>query len=349
MNIRPTISAPLPYLAMAGSLIFGKKKAERRSIQEMLRFPRTLEFTKEGARFIVLLFVIGFAAINTGNNLLYLVVAMMLSLIVISGLMSESTLRDISVKRTAPRRAYKNSPVALMYSVTNNKKRLNSYSFTIEEVLPEGASFAPAYALKLPARKTSEVFSRCAFSKRGVFTLRAVKVKTRFPFGFFLKGRRMDMEEKIIVYPSITPLKITDVFPGDDSRGGSAPEKGEGTQLYGIRDYEPFEDSRRIHWKASAKAGRLLQKEFERERQKKAVIVLENYGDGDEFFEKAVDDAASMAVHFLKLGFEVGLKTLSSGIPCSSGQAHLERLLYALAVIGPEKTKGRASARIRSL
>ena len=73
----------------------------------MLRFPRTLEFTKEGARFVILLLVIGFAAINTGNNLLYLIVAMMLSLIVVSGLMSESTLRDITVKRTSPPRLQK--------------------------------------------------------------------------------------------------------------------------------------------------------------------------------------------------------------------------------------------------
>jgi len=322
---------------------------ERRSIQEMLRFPRTLEFTKEGARFVILLFVIGFAAINTGNNLLYLIVAMMLSLIVISGLMSESTLRSITVKRTLPRNAYKNSPVTITYSVTNDKKRLNSYSFTVEEVLPAGKAFAPAYVLKLPARNTFDVFSRCEFSKRGVFTLRAVKLKTRFPFGFFLKGRRMDMQGEIIVYPSIIPLERTGLFSGEHAPGDSAAEKGEGTELYGIRDYAAFEDSRRIHWKASAKAGRLLQKEFERERQKKAVVILENYDDDDENFEKAVDTAASLAVRFLKLGFKVGLKTLTQELPCSSGQAHLERLLYRLAVIGPEKTKGRASARIRGL
>ncbi|MEK7313310.1 MAG: DUF58 domain-containing protein, partial [Deltaproteobacteria bacterium] len=125
--------------------------------------------------------------------------------------------------------------------------------------------------------------------------------------------------------------------------------KGEGTQLYGIRDYAAFDDSRRIHWKASAKAARLLQKEFERERQKKAVVILENYDDDGENFEKAVDMAASLAVRFLKLGYSVGLKTLSKELPCSSGQAHLERILYGLAVIGPEKTKGRASARVRGL
>ena len=65
--------------------------------------------------------------------------------------------------------------------------------------------------------------------------------------------------------------------------------------------------------------GRLLQKEFEKGTAKKAVVILENYDDDDEFFEKAVDTAASLAVRFLKLGFEVGLKTLTQELPCSSG------------------------------
>ncbi|TLY20952.1 MAG: hypothetical protein E6K66_09515, partial [Nitrospirae bacterium] len=50
---------------------------------------RSIRLTSEGTRFLLFTFGIGLAAINTGNNLFYLLLAMMLSLIVISGLLSE--------------------------------------------------------------------------------------------------------------------------------------------------------------------------------------------------------------------------------------------------------------------
>src|SRR3970282_3009967 len=121
MGIHPTLSAPLPWLTAVSRILIRKKYAAKKR-GSIFILPRTLSFTKAGKRYIAILFVIGIAAINTGNNLLYLIVAMMLSLIVISGLMSESTLRSITVKRTLPRNAYKNSPVTITYSVTNDKK-----------------------------------------------------------------------------------------------------------------------------------------------------------------------------------------------------------------------------------
>ena len=53
------------------------------------RPPRKLKFTREGKFFVGITLGVGFAAINTGNNLLYLLLGMLLSLIVLSGVMSE--------------------------------------------------------------------------------------------------------------------------------------------------------------------------------------------------------------------------------------------------------------------
>ena len=43
--------------------------------------------------------LVGFGAINTGNNLLYLLLGMMLALILLSGVLSETTLRKLRVRR----------------------------------------------------------------------------------------------------------------------------------------------------------------------------------------------------------------------------------------------------------
>src|SRR6202034_1591750 len=67
-----------------------------------LRPPRRLKFTREGKFFVGITLGVGFAAINTANNLLYLLLGMLLALIVVSGIMSELSLRDLTVVRRLP-------------------------------------------------------------------------------------------------------------------------------------------------------------------------------------------------------------------------------------------------------
>ncbi len=57
----------------------------------MFRLPRRLRITFEGKAFLLITLGVGAAAINTGNNLLYLAFSMNLSLIVVSGFLSEWT------------------------------------------------------------------------------------------------------------------------------------------------------------------------------------------------------------------------------------------------------------------
>src|SRR3989338_214927 len=135
MGIHPTLSAPLPWLTAVSRILIRKKYAAKKR-GSIFILPRTLSFTKEGKRFIAILFVIGIAAINTGNNLLYLVVAMMLSIIVISGILSESTLRGIEVKRAMQGHIFAGRPVTVKWSISNIKRVFPSFSITISEIPP---------------------------------------------------------------------------------------------------------------------------------------------------------------------------------------------------------------------
>ncbi|HEX6825515.1 MAG TPA: hypothetical protein VF077_04290, partial [Nitrospiraceae bacterium] len=74
---------------------------------------RSIRLTSEGTRFLLFTFGIGLAAINTGNNLFYLLLAMMLSLIVISGLLSEHCLRRLEFHRHVPDLIMANEPTTL--------------------------------------------------------------------------------------------------------------------------------------------------------------------------------------------------------------------------------------------
>src|SRR5262249_58543928 len=100
------VKQPLFNLGVSPTFTFIRAMSRRRSIR----------FTPEGVRFLLFTLGIGLAAINTGNNLFYLLLAMMLSLIVVSGLLSEHCLRRLEFRRHMPDLIMANEPTTLTIS-----------------------------------------------------------------------------------------------------------------------------------------------------------------------------------------------------------------------------------------
>ncbi len=347
MNLRPAISIPLPWLTYLANKIFGKKEgAPKRSF---LKPPRSLSVTTEGKLFIGILFLIGIAAINTGNNLLYLVLATLLSLIITSGILSESTLRGIRVTRTLPRRVFKGSPAPFKLRVENRKRFFPSFSFNIKEIAADGVKVGPAYVLKLNPMGEAVKTVTCIFEKRGRHELKGLKVYTKFPFGLFIKGKVEPAKDTVLVYPMVKIFK-KGAFPESlalKDTGKNTAGKGSGPGLFGLRDYTTEDDSRFIHWRSAAKQSRLLVKEFEREAEKKIVIILDNYPTDDAAaFEEMIDDCAAIASHYIEKNYSVGLKTLAGEIKPGAGLDHVYRILGLLAVISPVNIPGKPGVRI---
>lgn len=338
MNIHLTLTAPLPWLA-AIAKILSRKKQTGKEKTSLFVFPRTLSFTKEGRRFIAILFVIGIAAINTGNNLLYLVVAMMLSLIVISGILSESTLRKIEIYRTMPRHIFAEMPALVRWTISNNKSLVPSFSLMLAEIGQKKLTTDVGYILKLSSQSHLTQIKSYIFNKRGWHQLDGFKINTRFPFGFFLKGRRLQAPLRVLVYPKLKSLKNAAELSHEAAGDTVARAKGQGSRLYNIRDYTLVDDSRLIHWKSSAKTLRLMAKEFDREEKKQVKIVFSNIAlelpDFDEKFETMVEKAAGLADYFINSGFKVSFKSLNAEIPPKSGREQLYRILRELALIEP--------------
>ncbi|HEY5647938.1 MAG TPA: DUF58 domain-containing protein, partial [Nitrospiria bacterium] len=81
----------------------------------------------------MLTLAVGIAAINTGNNLLYLIVGMMLSLIIVSGVLSEQSLKNIKFLWKFPSRIFARKPAEVELYIQNEKKVLPSLSFRISK------------------------------------------------------------------------------------------------------------------------------------------------------------------------------------------------------------------------
>ena len=311
-----------------------------RRLLRRLRPRRRLRLTREGRLYLAITIGIGLAAINTGNNLLYLLLGWLLSLIVASGALSNMTLRALAVSRRPPPRIHAGRPFLMEIALENRKKRRASYSIEIEDLAAGKPVDKRCYFLKLPAGKQQRASYRHTFHRRGLYTLDGFRISTRFPFALFAKSRDVTVTDEILVYPAIRPVPLP---PSRARRLGDAPQHklGRRGEFFGLREYKDGDDSRAIHWRSSARGGRLLVRELEEEAQRRVVLEVDNAiadpADPTQLdaLEETVSHAASLAVAYLRAGFAVKLAARGAGVPLGAGAAQEQRLLRALALLPP--------------
>ena len=135
-----------------------------------LRPPRRLSFTREGRLIVILSVGVGFAAINTGNNLLYLLLGWLLSFIIASGILSEMTLKRLSVERRPPPRLFAAEPFLMEVVIKNAKTNRASFSIEVEDLIGKTPIDKRCYFLKIPAGKTQRTSYRHTYARRGLYT-----------------------------------------------------------------------------------------------------------------------------------------------------------------------------------
>ncbi len=319
---------------------------------------RQVRTTRAGYAFMGLLIAVGAAATNTGNNLLYLVLAMMFAVLFASFLLSEYSLDNLYLERDLPRRVHAGADFPVTYRVQNRKRWLASYAVLVEDRFPEGPAassrrgwlnlrrFVPlaprgpgrtaALLVMVPAQGTELAVVRCREARRGRSPWERVTLSTRYPFGFFVKSKTVALPAEVVVYPALLPQEPGLRAPAARQGPLSMRRRGPGSELWKFRDYQPDDSLRWIHWKTSARAGRLLVREHEDEQERLVLIRLDLSGprpaEDDPARETAVAEAASLARHFIVRDFQVRLEAQGRGINFNQGPGHLQRLLHFLAL-----------------
>src|SRR5262249_1099480 len=167
-----------------------------------LRPPRRLSFTREGRIIVILSIGVGFAAINTGNNLLYLLLGWLLSFIIASGVLSELTLRRLTVERRPPPRIFAGEPFLMEVVIKNGKPTRASYSIEVPDLHGSTPIDNPCYFLKIPEGRQQRTSYRHTFVRRGAHVLTGYRLATKFPFALFRKSRDVDAPHELLVYPA---------------------------------------------------------------------------------------------------------------------------------------------------
>ncbi len=136
-SLQAAIAAAISLvLALIGALYIIPRLA-RNVRMEILRFAVRTTVTVEGLLFIVFLMVIAFAAWNTGNNLLYLVLSAMLAFLVAANLIARLTLGDVAVQLRFPDHIFAGEPASLNVTLLNHKRVMPSYSMMVEALSDE--------------------------------------------------------------------------------------------------------------------------------------------------------------------------------------------------------------------
>lgn len=298
---------------------------------------KRLRFTREGWYYLVLTLGVGAAALNTGNNLLFLVFGLQLTAIVVSGILSEVALAQLEVRREVPAEPCAGDPFLVTYRLANRKRLWPSLTLVVEE---RGGPLdgVRASLLELGPGAQAEVSALAQVDRRGRAALEGVRLSTRFPFGFFEKWQAVELPGELCVLPRRVRAPGHRVSGG--ARDGEQPENrpGPGAELYGLRELRPGDDRRIVHWRKSASAGRLLAVERERERRRRVALVVDNRGpDGGDWLDRRVERAAALARALSGQGFEVGLCASGMGLAPAAGAPALQRVLRALAILEPRE------------
>ncbi len=271
---------------------------------------RTIRVTREGIRFLLLTLAVGIAAVNTGNNLFYLLLAMMLSLVVLSGLLSEQCVRRLDFHRHLPDYLFVNQPTTATLRVANHKSRIPSVSLRLLDVVAGKDLDRGIHIAHLaPAAST-----RCSYPllvrQRGPYRLDGIRIVTPFPFGLFYKKSFYPLEATLIVCPEIIPLpplqlQELNALGQDHARA----RRGPGNSLYNLREFRPGDDSRAIHWMTTARTAKLMLKETEAEDRRSITVAISTVApdEAENSFERALSIGASLIDHFLKDGYQVRL------------------------------------------
>ena len=304
---------------------------------------RTIWPTRDGWWCLFVVIGLGVAAINTGNILLYLLVSLLLSLIVVSGVLSEQSMRGLRLEADAPEEIYAGAPALFGAVLVNSKRWLTSYSVALE-LLTRGAPTRFIYLPRLEAGRDRLLTWEEILPARGRQRLAGVRLTTRFPFGLFLKAGRVTLDREVLVYPAVRPISPESLLRLVGAGTSAVRRRGRGHDLYNLRAYRPGDDPRLIHWRSSAKVESLLVREMEAETTEDTRVVLSGRGERDAArLEAALSEAASIASHLARAGAGVELTGAGLFVPLGRGLGHAHRILTELALYDPRATRDGAA------
>jgi len=239
-------------------------------------------FTLPGRMIVIitpLLFGYTVLSVRTPIRILTLTLAAMFAIDLFFGLLFRPRLR---IRRDAPPRIRAGSEADIIYELVN-RRRLPALDVEMDSYFRDkGLEFisGPAAVNMIPARGLQELKTRITARRRGLYTLPQPIADSRFPMALFKWSCRDGHRQKLHVYPAFHPLFELDLPVGRkfQREGTSKVSKvGESLDFAGCRDFRTGDDPRHIHWRSTARTGRLVVKEYQEEYLSRVAVIIDTY------------------------------------------------------------------------
>ena len=220
--------------------------------------------------------------------------------------------------------------------------------FVLPHDLPNAVDSQPDDGVALPTLRRGQrakvrVGLKC--NKRGIYKLRGFRVESGFPFGLLRAARTFASETALVVYPRFQPLGRMDLPVGMKHHPGGvllAAQLGESSEFIGDREYRDGDNIRDIDWRATARLGRPIVREYREEYFMRVGVILDTHvprkapPDAHDAFERAVSITASVADYMARQDYIVDLFAAGPNLyhlTAGRSLAYLDQILDILAAV----------------
>jgi uncharacterized protein (DUF58 family) len=307
------------------------------------------QVTRLGLLFTMTCVLVALAAFASANNLLFLILALLLATLLVSGFISRLSLAGLELDFQLPEHMCAGRKLLGRIVIRNTKSWMPSFSIHLAGSSDSGLSL-PLYFPVIPGRAQIEAPVELFFAHRGAYRNNSFRFSTRFPFGFAERRISVPLLREILVYPSIDPQPGFEELLVSLQGEIASFYRGQGHDFYRIRPYEVLESARHVDWKATAHTGDLQVREFAREQEQAVAFFL----DLDvapahaPWFESAVDRCAFLAWNMSQRGSR--LRFCSQEVDWQlPEEADVYTILKYLAVVSPRPGRPLAAANDRNV
>ncbi len=274
----------------------------------------------------MLTLLLGFGAVNTGNNLMYLLVSALLGFMAVSGWLGRNNLARLQLEVQLPEEIYDGVETLVSVRLHNRQRWLPA---CLLQVNFEGSQ---AGCSLLARGERVRLSLAVTFRGRGVRQLQAIRVSSTFPINFFVRSLALPVLKEILVFPCPRPVPLPAAVKLGSVQGNLAADKGYEGDLTRIDDYRGGEPLKLIHWKMSARQDQLKVKELS--SLAAPPLVIDPLRLSGKNLEERLAGACWLVKTIGRSGRSVGLQLESGRIPPACGRQHQLRLLGALARYG---------------
>jgi uncharacterized protein (DUF58 family) len=264
--------------------------------------------TREGWYYLaVLSFIVGGAAL-CHVNLLVILGGMMLAPLLINWRLALACMRGVTIRRRPIRSVHAGQPLIVEFEITNRRRWLAAWMVAVEDhwqredveavssrsnrwtlvrnwlgrfftspTITKATAFVPCIEPGETARLNYELL----MSRRGHYSLGRFSVRSSFPLGLVEAVVTIQDEREVLILPRIGRLsaewtqRIAAAVSGEGERQ-LRHRAGDG-EFFAVRPWQTGDSTRWMHWRTTARAGRPMVRQFERESTATVALILDPY------------------------------------------------------------------------